>query len=51
LQIPAELNGVKYLMSLSQGLLDMTGASDSMRFLEQDSLENAHNPSANRKVD
>jgi hypothetical protein len=37
-QNPAELNGVKYLKSHAQVLLDRTGAPDSMWFLAQDYL-------------
>jgi hypothetical protein len=46
-QNPAELNGVKYLKSHAQVLLDRTGAPDSMWFLAQDYI---HNLSANRKI-
>jgi hypothetical protein len=37
-QNPAELNGVKYLKSHAQVLLDRTGAPDTMWFLAQDYL-------------
>jgi hypothetical protein len=36
LQNPAELNGVKYLKSHAQSLLDRTGAPNSVWFLAQD---------------
>ena len=47
---PAELNGVKYLKSHAQVLLDRTGAPDSMWFLAQDYLAHVHNLSANRQI-
>jgi hypothetical protein len=37
-QNPVELNGVKYLKSHAQILLDRTGASDDLWFLAQDYL-------------
>jgi hypothetical protein len=46
-QNPAELNGVKYLKSHAQVLLDRIGAPHSMWFLEQDYLAHIHNLSAN----
>jgi hypothetical protein len=49
-QNPAELNGVKYLKSHAQVLLDRTGAPDSMWFLAQDYLAHVHNLSANRQL-
>jgi len=49
-QNPAELNGVKYLKSHAQVLLDRTGAPDSMWFLAQDYLAHVHNLSANRQI-
>jgi hypothetical protein len=41
-QNPAELNGVKYLKSHAQVLLDRTGAPDTMWFLAQDYLAHVH---------
>ena len=49
-QNPAELNGVKYLKSHAQVLLDRTGAPDTMWFLAQDYLAHIHNLSANRQI-
>jgi hypothetical protein len=49
-QNPAELNGVKYLKSHAQVLLDRSGAPDSMWFLAQDYLVHIHNPSANCQI-
>jgi hypothetical protein len=51
-QNPAELNGVKYLKSHAQVLLNSisTGAADSMWFLAQDYLAHIHNLSANRQI-
>ena len=49
-QNPAELNGVKYLKSHAQVLLDRTGAPDTMWFLAQDYLAHVHNLSANRQI-
>jgi hypothetical protein len=50
-QNPAELNGVKYLKSHAQLLLDRTGATDNLWFLAQDYLSHylshIHNLSAN----
>jgi hypothetical protein len=50
LQNPAELNGVKYLKSHAQILLDRTGAPDNLWFLAQDYLSHVHNLSANRQL-
>jgi hypothetical protein len=47
-QNTAELNGVKYLKSHAQVLLDRTGTSDSMLFLAHDYLENVYNLSEKR---
>jgi hypothetical protein len=50
---PAELkNGVKYLKSHAQVLLDRTGApdNDNLWFLAQDYLAHVHNISANRQL-
>jgi hypothetical protein len=47
-QKPAELNGVKYLKSHAQVLLDRTGATDNLWFLAQDYLSHVHNLSSNR---
>jgi hypothetical protein len=49
-QNPAELNGVKYLKSHAQVLLNRTGVPDSMCFLAQDYLAHIHNLSANRQI-
>jgi hypothetical protein len=49
-QNPAELNGVKYLKSHAQVLLDRTGVPDNLWFLEQDYLAHVHNLSANRQL-
>jgi hypothetical protein len=49
-QNPAELNGVKYLKSHAQVLLDRTGAPDNLWFLAQDYLVYVHNLSANRQL-
>jgi hypothetical protein len=49
-QNPAELNGVKYLKSHAQVLLNRTGAPDNLWFLEQDYLAHVHNLSANRQL-
>jgi hypothetical protein len=49
-QCPAELNGVKYLKSHAQVLLDRTGVSDNLWFLAQDYLSHVHNLSANRQL-
>jgi hypothetical protein len=46
-QIPAELNGVKYLKSHAKVLLDRTGAPNSAWFLAQDYLAHVYNVSAN----
>jgi hypothetical protein len=44
------LNGVKYLKSHSQILLDRTGVPDNLWFLSQDYLSHVHNLSANRQL-
>jgi hypothetical protein len=44
------LNGVKYLKSHAQVLLDRTGAADNLWFLAKDYLANVHNLSANRQL-
>jgi hypothetical protein len=49
-QNPAEMNGVKYLKSHAQVLLDRTGAPDNLWCLAQDYLEHVHNLSANRQL-
>jgi hypothetical protein len=49
-QNSAELNGVKYLKSHAQVLLNRTGAPDSMWFVAQDYLPHIHNLSANRQI-
>jgi hypothetical protein len=49
-QNPAELNGVKYLKSHAQVILDRTGAPDNLWFLAQDYLAHAHNLSANHQL-
>jgi hypothetical protein len=49
-QNPAELNGLKYLTSHAQVILDMTGAPDNLWFLAQDYLSHVHNLSANRQL-
>jgi hypothetical protein len=46
----AELNGVKYLKSHTQILLDRTGAPDNHWFLAQDYLAHVHNLSAHRQL-
>jgi hypothetical protein len=48
-QKPAELNGVKYLKSNAQVLLDRTGAPDNLWFLAQDYLSHVHYLGANRQ--
>jgi hypothetical protein len=50
LQKPAELNGVKYLKSHAQVLLDRTDVPDFLWFLAQDYLANVHNLSANLQL-
>jgi hypothetical protein len=50
-QNPAEINGVRYLKSHGQILLDRTGAPDTMWSLAQDYLANVHNLSSNRQID
>jgi hypothetical protein len=49
-QNSAELNGVKFLRSHAQVLLDRTGAPDNLWFLAQDYLSHVHNLSANRQL-
>jgi hypothetical protein len=49
-QNPAKLNGVKYLKSHAQVLLDRTGAPDNLWFLAQDYLSHVHNLSTNRQL-
>jgi hypothetical protein len=49
-QNPAELNGVKYLKSHAQVLLDRTRALDTLWFLAQDYLAHVHNLSANSQI-
>jgi hypothetical protein len=49
-QKPAELNGVKYLKSHAQVLLDRTETPDNLWFLAQDHLAHAHNLSANLQL-
>jgi hypothetical protein len=48
---PAKLNGVKYLKSHAQLLLDRTSAPDSIWFLAQDYFANIHNLSAKLQID
>jgi hypothetical protein len=48
-QNPAELNGVKYLKSHAQILLDRTDAPANLWFLAQDFLSHVHNLSENRQ--
>jgi hypothetical protein len=47
---PAELNGVKYLKSHAQVLLDRTGVPENLWFLAQDYLAHVHNLSTNRQL-
>jgi hypothetical protein len=49
-QNPVELNGVKYLKSHAQVLLNRTGAPDNLWFLAQDYLSHVHNLNANRHL-
>jgi hypothetical protein len=49
-QNPAELNGVEYLKSHAQVLLDRAGSPDNLCFLIQDKLSHVHNLSANRQL-
>jgi hypothetical protein len=49
-QNPAELNGVKYLNSHAQVLLDRTGAPDNLWILTKDYLAHVHNLSAHRQL-
>jgi hypothetical protein len=50
-QSPGELNGVKYLKSHAQVLLDRTGTPDNLWLLAQDHLANVYDLSANRQLD
>jgi hypothetical protein len=45
-----ELNGVKYLKSHAQVLLDRTGAPDNLWFLAKDYSAHVHNLSANLQL-
>jgi hypothetical protein len=49
-QKPAELNGIKYLKSHTQILLDRTGSPDNLWFLAQDYLSHVHNLSENHQL-
>jgi hypothetical protein len=49
-QNPAELNGVKYLKSHAQVLLDRTSTPDNLWFLAQDYLSHVHNLIENRQL-
>jgi hypothetical protein len=49
-QNPAELNGVKYLKSHAQVLLDRAGAPNNLWFLSQDYLAYVHNLITNRQL-
>jgi hypothetical protein len=49
-QNPAELNGMKYLKSHAQVLLDRTGAPNNLWFLAQDYLVHVHNLSENHQL-
>jgi hypothetical protein len=49
-QNPADLNGVKYLKSHAQVLLDRAGAPDNLWFLVQNYLSHVHNLSANLQL-
>jgi hypothetical protein len=49
-QNPVELNGVEYLKSHAQVLLDRAGAPDNLWFLAQDYLAHVHNLSENRQL-
>jgi hypothetical protein len=51
-QNPAYLNGVNYLKSHAQVLLNRTGAPDNLWFffLAQDNLAHVHNLSANSQI-
>jgi hypothetical protein len=49
-QNPGELNGVKYLKSHAQVLLDRTGVPDNLWFLAQDYLSHVHNLNANLQI-
>jgi hypothetical protein len=47
---PAELNGVKYLKSHAQVLLDRTSAPDNLWFLTQDYSVHVYNLSSNSQL-
>jgi hypothetical protein len=47
---PVELNGVNYLMSHAQVLLDRTGGTNNLWFLAQDYLAHVHSLSENRQL-
>jgi hypothetical protein len=47
---PAELNGIKYLKSHAQLLLDRKGSPDNLWFLARDYLAHVHNLSANHQL-
>jgi hypothetical protein len=49
-QTPSELNGVKYLKSHAQVLLDRKGAPDNLWCLAQDYFSHVHNLSANLQL-
>jgi hypothetical protein len=49
-QNPAELNGLKYLKTHAQVLLDRTGAPDDLWLLSQDYLSQVHNLKVNRQL-
>jgi hypothetical protein len=49
-QNPTELNGVKYLKSHAQGLMDRIGSPNNLWFLAQDYLSHVHNLSTNRQL-
>jgi hypothetical protein len=49
-QNPSELNGVNYLKSHAQVLLDRIDAPDNLWLLAQDYLAHVHNLSANRQL-
>jgi hypothetical protein len=49
-QNPDESNGVKYVKSHAQVLLDRTGTPDNLGHPAQDCLSHVHNLSANRQL-
>jgi hypothetical protein len=49
-QNSAEWNGVKYLKSHAQVLLDRKGATDNQWFLAQDYIAHVHSLSTNRQL-